>query len=102
MAATRADSKKAKAKETEDATSQPAPTAPEGKADTGVPPTAPEDKQADDEQDAPTDPSGHTDEDIVAAVEANPDAPEEELDTEYLPGGEVPVSAPGTEGIARA
>ena len=102
MAATRA-SKKAEQAETkaeeQDATSQSAPTAPEGKADTGVPPTAPEDAE---EAEPSKDPSGHTDEDIAEAIEANPDAPEEELDTEYLPGGEVPVSAPGTEGIDRA
>lgn len=36
------------------------------------------------------------------AVEDNPDAPEEAVETEYLPGGEIPVNAPGTEGIARA
>ena len=45
------------------------------------------------------DQSGHTSEDIEDVLDA--DAPEEELDTEYLPGGEIPVSAPGTEGLPR-
>jgi hypothetical protein len=38
----------------------------------------------------------------LTAVEENPDAPEEAIETEYLPGGEIPVNAPGTEGVARA
>ena len=45
------------------------------------------------------DQSGHTSEDIEDVLDA--DAPEEELDTVYLPGGEIPVSAPGTEGLPR-
>ena len=45
------------------------------------------------------DQSGHTSEDIEDVLDA--DAPEEKLDTEYLPGGEIPVSAPGTEGLPR-
>ena len=45
------------------------------------------------------DQSGHTSEDIEDVLDA--DAPEEELNTEYLPGGEIPVSAPGTEGLPR-
>lgn len=37
----------------------------------------------------------------AAAVEANPVHPEEEIETSYLAGGEVPVNAPGTEGLER-
>ncbi len=37
----------------------------------------------------------------AAAVEANPEHPEEELETVYLVGGEVPANAPGTEGLER-
>ena len=48
---------------------------------------------------ATEDQSGHTSEDIEDVLDA--DAPEEELNTEYLPGGEIPVSAPGTEGLPR-
>lgn len=36
-----------------------------------------------------------------AAVEENPDHPEEAIETKYLVGGEVPVNAPGTEGMPR-
>ena len=55
----------------------------------------------DEKQDIATaeDQSGHTSEDIEDVLDA--DAPEEKLDTEYLPGGEIPVSAPGTEGLPR-
>lgn len=44
---------------------------------------------------------GNTPEDVDAAVEENPDAPEEAIETHYLVGGEVPVGAPGTEGMPR-
>ena len=36
-----------------------------------------------------------------AAVEENPEHPEEAIEQKYLVGGEVPVNAPGTEGMAR-
>lgn len=35
------------------------------------------------------------------AVEENPDHPEEAIEQKYIVGGEVPVGAPGTEGMPR-
>lgn len=35
------------------------------------------------------------------AVEDHPEAPEEAIETKYIAGGEVPVGAPGTEGLPR-
>lgn len=43
----------------------------------------------------PTDVSGHTAQELADAED------EEDLDTEFLPGTKIPVSAPGTEGVAR-
>lgn len=37
----------------------------------------------------------------AAAVKADPVHPEEQIETKYLVGGEVPVNAPGTEGLER-
>ena len=35
------------------------------------------------------------------AIKDNPDHPEEAVETQYLEGGEIPATAPGTEGMPR-
>lgn len=93
MATTRAESK-AKTDDkttTDDKATQEQTTA--ASADSSTDDTATQDIATAEDQ------SGHTSEDIGDVLDA--DAPEEELDTEYLPGGEIPVSAPGTEGLPR-
>ena len=55
-------------------------------------------------EDAASAASDQVREDIAAeqaAVEENPEHPEEAIETAYLVGGEVPANAPGTEGLER-
>lgn len=55
----------------------------------------PDTEEGADEDTEPTDVSGHTAQELSDAED------EEDLDTEFLPGTKIPVSAPGTEGVAR-
>lgn len=64
-------------------------------ADDGADDGAERSQEGADEDTEPTDVSGHTAQELADAED------EEDLDTEFLPGTKIPVSAPGTEGVAR-